>query len=173
MKKVKSRNTLAKEIKKIALRSDALSEADALQIAQYGRRLTPSENLFVNYYAYKAVLEAKEGDNWNPSRKWKMRDPNGPKHPMTFRKLTQFNLKREGEKISKRFLSAVDTRDFQIILEMAEAIRFFKNHIIPNFADPDRADLLWLKRFYSHADKEEDKLTLATSSGISGLEEEP
>lgn len=163
MKKSKLRNTLAKEIKKIAQRGDFRSTYDALEIAQYGRRLTSIESYVLNYYANKAILKAfMEGHFKNWPGESVMHYPNGKKRRMTGREVLEFTVKYVRDGLCERFMEAVDADDFQKIHEFSEAVRFLKTNKYPVHldADPERAELLSLKRYYRHEDKDEDKMTI-------------
>ena len=162
MKKSKARNTLTKEIKKVARRGDYHSTYEALEIAQYGRRLTPTENIFRTYFAYKATLKHAVDGSLNDSREWIMHEPDGNERAMTWREVQEFGLKWVGDGLREQFMSAVDADDFQKIYELAEAVRFFKTNKYPVHcdADPERAALLSLKKHYRHEDKDEHKMTI-------------
>jgi hypothetical protein len=162
MKKSKLRNTLAKEIKKVAQRGDFRSTSDAQEIAQYGRRLTSTEDIFRNYYAFKATLKHAVEGAWNDQRKLTMHEPDGTERTMTWREVQEFGVKWVGDGLCKQFMAAVDTDDFQKIHELAEAVRFFKTNKYPVHcdADPERAALLSLKKQFRHEDKDEDKMTI-------------
>jgi len=162
MKKSKLRNTLAKEIKKVAQKGDFLSTCHAHGIARYGRRLTPIEDLFRNYYACLASLKSAVDGVWNPPGKSTMHYPNKKTRLMTWREAQEFGLKWEGDGLCKQFMAAVDAGDFQKIQEIAEAVRFFNTHKYPvhRDADPERAILLSLKLQFRHEDKNEDKMTI-------------
>jgi hypothetical protein len=162
MKKSKLRNTLAKEIKKVAQRGDFLSTSDAQEIAQYGRRLTPTESAFRIYYAYRATLKHAVDGTWSDPREWIMHEPDGKERAMTWREVQEFGLKWVGDGLREQFMAAVDADDFQKIYELAEAVRFFKTNKYPVHcdADPERAALLSLKKQFRHEDKDEDKMTI-------------
>jgi hypothetical protein len=162
MKKSKLRNTLAKEIKKVAQRGDFRSTYDALEIAQYGRRLTSVESHVLNYYANKATLKHAVDGTWNDPREWIMHEPDGKERTMTWQEVQEFGLKWVGDGLREQFMAAVDADDFQKIHELAEAVRFFKTNKYPVHcdADPERAALLFLKKYYRHEDKDEHKMTI-------------
>jgi hypothetical protein len=162
MKKSRLRNTLAKEIKKIAQRGDFLSTYEAEEIAQYGRRLTPTENLFRSYYACKAIFKQAVDGRWNPPGKRMMHYPNGKTRLMSWREAQEFFHKQGRDYLCEQFMAAVDADEFQKIHELAEAVRFFKTNKFPDHcnADPERAALLSLKKHYRHDDKDEHKMTI-------------
>jgi len=162
MKKSKVRNTLAKEIKKVARRGDFRCTSDAQEIAQYGRRLTPTESAFRIYYAYRATLKHAVDGTWSDPREWIMHEPDGKERAMTWREVQEFGLKWVGDGLREQFMAAVDADDFQRIHELAEAVRFFKTNKYPVHcdADPERAALLSLKKHYRHEDKDEHKMTI-------------
>ena len=162
MKKSKQRNTLAKQITKVAKRGDFLSTGEAQEIAQYGRRLTPIEDRFRNYYACKATLKHAVDGVWNDPREWIMHEPDGKERTMTWREVQEFSVKWVGDGLREIFMAAVEADDFQKIHDLAEAVRFFKTNKYPVHcdADPERAALLSLKKNYRHDDKDEDKMTI-------------
>ena len=163
MKKSRVRNTLAKEIKKVAQRGDFRSTYDALEIAQHGRRLTSVESHVLNYYANKAILKAFiDGHLKNWPGESVLHYPSGKKRRMTGRETLEFSVKYVRDGLCERFMEAVDADDFQKIREISEAVRFLKTNKYPADldVDPDRATLLSLKRYYRHEDKDEDKMTI-------------
>jgi hypothetical protein len=152
MKKRKLRNTLAKEIESVAQRGDFLSTYHAQEIAEYGRRLTATEDLFRNYYACKASLKQAVDGLWNPPGKRTMHYPNGKTRLLTWREVQEFSVKWVGDGLCKQFMAAVDADDFGKIHELAEAVHCG--------ADPERAALLSLKKQFRHEDKDADKMTI-------------
>ena len=143
-RKRKTRKTLAKEIKNTAQSSDLEQGGKAFQMAEFGRSLTPTEELVRMYYHSKAEING-------PHKYWWFRiilNPPGAKQIKTnlgeFVK-AQFNAGKEC--LCEQFMSAIDSKDFPKIQEFADAVHFFKDLNYPRLdpVDPVRHILLAIK----------------------------
>jgi hypothetical protein len=161
----KSRKTLAKQI--IALVKDG-EYLEAEQIAEYGRKLLYHE-AFIRLY-YKSL------DEWGAAMKGKKTlspiwqgeaDISPEEFQATHKKL------REAEAmISQMFIDAVNRHDREAVLELANAVWFFRDKRYPNFipADPERSQLLVLKQLMRVA---EGKLTIRQVAQFLALKNTP
>lgn len=160
MKAKSQRNTLAKEIKKVAQRG-FLSTSLALEIARYGRRLTETENIFLKYYGTKFEFTDAENRDSDDLRHW-ITFPDGKKRLITWFQTKELRVKILRDGLCDLFMAAVDANDFQKVYELAEAVRFFKinKHPVQQDVDPERGDLLSLKGEFLPGDKDEHKMTI-------------
>ena len=132
-------------------------------VATYGRELSPLERLFHRYY--KAL------DTWEEIvKKGKLPHPfwwQPPPGIMSFAmQMRQKELKELEAEISRMFLQAVKTHDRKAIMEIADAVCFFKDKrsLTPIMLDSVRLCLLDLKGILhvAEASGQKVKITIRT-----------
>jgi hypothetical protein len=126
MNNLKPRNTLAKEIRKLAQSENVRQDFKAQEIATFGRSLTPIEDLVRMYYATKAEINNKMGGNRRWRHKVIIRRPGVNTISTELGKITELAFKNIKATLFDNLIAAIDAEEFETIQELAEAVCFFK-----------------------------------------------
>jgi hypothetical protein len=144
-KPTKSRNTLVKQIVELAKRNDVLSRTDVVDVCKFGRQLSWLEQQIREYYASIEAVEMAKSDPKKGRMPMVMHDGLRQRN-ITWLTSAKFMLKHVEKGLVELFIKALKENDAELIIEIAQAVLFFKDkrHGL-EAADRERGLLLYAK----------------------------